>query len=124
MEAKHDFILVFEGIPELTDEVADALYEAGCDDGTFMMRSGRMYGAFHRVAPQMAAAVASAIRDVRRANLGARFVRVQRDMAGPGVADDDGEMSSINTTIAHRYTINFNPDLTILAALIEPAGIR
>ena len=69
MEAKHDFILVFDGVPDLTDEVADALYEAGCDDGTFMMRSGRMYGAFHRVAPRMKDAVAGAIRDVRRANI-------------------------------------------------------
>ncbi len=51
MEANHDFILVFEGVPDLTDEVADALYEAGCDDGTFMMRGELMYGAFHRVAP-------------------------------------------------------------------------
>ena len=71
MEARHDFILVFDGVPDLTDEVADALYEAGCDDGTFMMTSGLFYGAFHRVAPCIDDAVASAVRDVRRANIGA-----------------------------------------------------
>ena len=73
MEAKHDFILVFDGVPDLTDEVADALYEAGCDDGTFMMRSGLMYGAFHRPGHRMTDAVAGAIRDVRKANIGAAF---------------------------------------------------
>jgi hypothetical protein len=124
METKHDFILIFDGVPDLTDAVADALYEAGCDDGTFMMRADRMYGAFHRVAPRMKDAVAGAIRDVRRANIGARFVRVQRDMTGTEVVDDDEEMGSINITIAHRNAINFDPDLTILAALIEPSNVR
>ena len=109
METKHDFILVFDGVPDLTDEVADALYEAGCDDGTFMMRPGRMYGAFHRMAPRIDDAVAGAIRDVRRANIGARFVRVQRDMAGPEVGDTDAEMGSINATITHLASIASGP---------------
>lgn len=124
MEAKHDFILVFEGVPDLTDEVADALYEAGCDDGTFMMRSGQMYGAFHRVAPRIDDAVAGAIRDVRRANIGARFVRAQRDMAGTEIPDDDEEMGSINSTISRIASISPPLNVTILAALTEPAGAR
>jgi hypothetical protein len=121
METEHDFILVFDGVPDLTDEVADALYEAGCDDGTFMMTSGLMYGAFHRVAPHMNDAVAGAIRDVRKADIGARFVRVQRDMDGTGVAEDDAEMGSINSTISHWGQVKVAPNMAILTALTGPA---
>ena len=124
MEAKHDFILVFDGVPDLTDEVADALYEAGCDDGTFMMRSGLMYGAFHRPGHRMTDAVAGAIRDVRKANIGARFVRAQRDMTGAGVDDDDAEMGSINSTISHVAAFKSTVNVTILAALTEAPGVR
>jgi hypothetical protein len=124
MEAKHDFILVFDGVPDLTDEVADALYESGCDDGTFMMRSGLMYGAFHRVAPHIDHAVAGAIRDVRRANIGARFVRAQRDMAGTEIPDDDMEMKSINSTISYVASYKMSPNVTIFTALTEPDPAR
>jgi hypothetical protein len=124
MEAKHDFILVFDGVPDLTEEVADALYEAGCDDGTFLMRGGLMYGAFHRVAPKIDDAVASAILGVRKANIGASFVRAQRDMTGAAVADDDAEMTSINSTISQFAVFKASSNTTISTALIRPAGAR
>lgn len=37
-ESEHDFTLVLYGISELTREVVDALYEAGCDDATIASR--------------------------------------------------------------------------------------
>ena len=31
---RHEFTLILKGSLELTEEIADALFEAGCDDGT------------------------------------------------------------------------------------------
>ena len=45
-DCEHDFTLVLSGITELTPEVMNALFEAGCDDGTIALRSGRPYMAF------------------------------------------------------------------------------
>ena len=42
-EREHDFALILSGIAELTPEVQDALFEAGCDDATISVRSGRVY---------------------------------------------------------------------------------
>jgi hypothetical protein len=118
METKHEFILIFDGVPDLTPDVADALYEAGCDDGTFMMTSGRIYGAFTRAAPRMKDAVASAIRDVRNAKIGARFVRVQHDMIGTEIAHDAGELSAINSVIAFQAAIDLDPGLFSLINIL------
>ena len=51
METEHEFILALDGISELTREVVDALYEAGCDDGTIVMRAGRVSIGFTRSCP-------------------------------------------------------------------------
>ncbi len=73
---EHDFFLVLtEGI-ELIQEVEDALFEAGCDDATLSMSGGRCVLTFTRVAPTLQEAVLSAIRDVRRARIGADVLRV------------------------------------------------
>jgi hypothetical protein len=31
---KYEFTLILKGAREFTEEIADELYEAGCDDGT------------------------------------------------------------------------------------------
>jgi hypothetical protein len=64
-------------IPGLTSEIFDALFEAGCDDATMSSRDGVVSLAFGRAAPSMKEAIVSAIRDVRKANIGARVVRVE-----------------------------------------------
>lgn len=73
---EREFDLVLADIPELTDEVVDALYEAGCDDSTICMRSGRVHMTFDREAMSMRDAVLSAIRDIRKAGYGANILRV------------------------------------------------
>jgi hypothetical protein len=78
--SKHEFRLILEGIPEFTDEVMDALYEAGCDDGTFSQINGVTSAFFHREAPSLSEAINSAVHDVRRANIGARIVKVEIDV--------------------------------------------
>ena len=73
---EHDFTLLLDGVSELTEHVETALFEAGCDDSTISMRSGRIFLTFTREAPSLKDAVISAIRDVHRANIGADVVRI------------------------------------------------
>ena len=75
-ESEFDFALVLDGIDELTDDVMDSLFEAGCDDATPSRRLGRVYLTFSRMAPTMWDAVLSAIGNVRGAGIGADVLRV------------------------------------------------
>jgi hypothetical protein len=75
-DTEHDFTLVLSGITDLTSEVMNALYEAGCDDGTISLRSGRPYMTFSRQASSMKDAILSAIENVRNAGIGADVLRV------------------------------------------------
>ena len=77
MEADHEFTLVLDGISELTPEIFDALFEAGCDDATISSRDGVVSLDFGRIAATMKDAIISAIRDVQKANIGARVLRVE-----------------------------------------------
>lgn len=74
--SEFDFALVIEGLDELSPTVLDALYESGCDDATFAMRSGRTFATFSRVAGSFKEAILSAIKDIRSANVGAVVLRV------------------------------------------------
>ena len=70
---EYEFTLRLGGLTEVTDEAADALFLAGCDDSLFYSRSGVAYLDFCRAAPTRAEAVASAVRDVRAAGLAAEL---------------------------------------------------
>jgi len=73
---EHDFTLVLTGIAELNSEVEDSLFNAGCDDATISVRSGRVYMTFARTADSLKDAILSAIRSVRKAGIGADVLRV------------------------------------------------
>lgn len=75
-QREHEFGLVLSGISGLTPEIFDALFEAGCDDATPSIRSGRVFLKFARQAPSLKDAILSAIRDVRKANIGSHVMRV------------------------------------------------
>lgn len=66
-EREYDFALIVGGVTELTEEVADTLYNAGCDDATVSMQYGLLYIEFSRSAKSLQEAVISAIRDVEKA---------------------------------------------------------
>ena len=66
-----DFALILSGPTELTDSMADALFASGCDDATPSVSYGRVWLEFSRTAPSYQDAVLSAIRDVRKAGIGA-----------------------------------------------------
>ncbi len=75
-DREHEFALVVSGASKLKTEIVDALYEAGCDDATVSIRSGRMYLTFVRQAPSFKDAIFSAIRNIKAANVGLDVIRV------------------------------------------------
>lgn len=75
-EREFDFALIVAGVPELTDTVQDALFEAGCDDATLSIQHGLLYMEFSRTAPSIKDAILSAIRDVIKSGIGAAVLRV------------------------------------------------
>src|SRR5438552_190382 len=58
-QTEHDFALVLSGINELTPEVENAFFDAGCDDATLSMRCGRAYLTFSRSAASIKDAILS-----------------------------------------------------------------
>ncbi len=77
-QEEFDFTLVLGGVSEITEEMERALFESGCDDATLSARSGRLYVTFSRMAASYKDAVISAIKDVRRSNIGATVLRVDQ----------------------------------------------
>jgi hypothetical protein len=73
--------LILAGVSELTPELADALYEATKGDIECNMQNGIAYLEFERTAATLREAITSAIADVENANVGARVVRVESDVA-------------------------------------------
>jgi len=63
--------------PSLSDKDCDALYEAGCDDGSVVTRNGATYIAFDREAESLEDALRSATAQVRAA--GFEVARVEMD---------------------------------------------
>lgn len=64
---EHHFTAILSGVSEVTESAANALYEAGCDDGTFCARDGIAYVHFNRDADSLDEAIQSAIDDIRSA---------------------------------------------------------
>jgi hypothetical protein len=65
--AKYEFTVVLKGSPELTEEIADALFTAGCDDGTPGITNGLFTIDFHREASSLENAIHSAMANVKSA---------------------------------------------------------
>lgn len=73
------FDLVLAGNTEPSNEIEDALYEAGCDDASILYRDRTMYMMFTRLAANEIDAITSAVRDVRKADHGLSVVAVLFD---------------------------------------------
>jgi hypothetical protein len=74
----HEFTVILAGVDELTVEVADALFEAGCDDCSPSSIGPIISLAFDREAGSLGEAVGSAIADVERAGYGVAKIEVAR----------------------------------------------
>jgi hypothetical protein len=64
-----EFTLILSGPTEVTESLADTLFEAGCDDATVGSRGGVVHMHFDREADTFQEAVVSAIRDVWSAGI-------------------------------------------------------
>jgi len=83
-EREFDFALVIDGVAELTEEIENALFVAGCDDGTFSIQYGHLYAEFSRRSASLKDAILSAVHAVQNANIGAQVVRVDEcDLVTP-----------------------------------------
>ncbi len=76
------FTIILDGALEMTPELIDALFEAGCDDGSLGSSAGVLSIDFDREAPSLGEAIASAIRDIDRSGSGVVPVRVEVEGAG------------------------------------------
>lgn len=65
--AKYEFALILKGQFELTEEIADELFEAGCDDGTPGVRDGVFSVDCCREGESLETVILSAIADVKSA---------------------------------------------------------
>ena len=74
---KYEFTLILKGSPDLTEEIADRLFEAGCDDGSPGTCDGVFSIDFHRTAGTLEEAINSAIGNVKTA--GYEVERVEID---------------------------------------------
>jgi len=100
-QTEYDFVLVLTDGVALTPSTEDALFNAGCDDATASMRSGRVYLTFSRLGPTIKDAILSAIQDVRRADVGADVLRV--DYCNLVTQSDISRKIGRSRQLVHQY---------------------
>ena len=66
---KWHFEIFIRDLTEFTDGLADALYEAGCDDGTLASCNLSASITFTRAAPTLQSAIESAIANIKSTGL-------------------------------------------------------
>ncbi len=74
---KYEFTLVLKGSHELTEEIADRLFSAGCDDATPGTSNGVFTIDFHRTAVSLESAISSAINNVKAAGFDVDRVEIE-----------------------------------------------
>jgi hypothetical protein len=75
--ANFKFTLILMGSAELADEVADRLFEAGCDDGSPGSCDGVLSIDFHREASTLEQALSSAIANVVKSGFQVERVEIR-----------------------------------------------
>jgi hypothetical protein len=74
---KYEFRLILKGPLELTEEIADELFAAGCNDGTPGTSEGVFSIDFHREADSLEAAINSAMENVKSAGYDVDRVEIE-----------------------------------------------
>jgi hypothetical protein len=90
-----------DGITALTREAEDGLFEAGCDDATLSVRFGRVYLTFSRTAGTLKDAILSAVRDVKKAGIGAEVRRI--DICDLVTQADIARRINRSRQLVHQY---------------------
>jgi hypothetical protein len=80
--ATYDFTLILSGPTELTDDLAEKLFAAGCDDATPSSASGTVSVDFGREATDLESAIRSAIANVSAAGYVVARVEIDAEAAG------------------------------------------
>lgn len=86
MTSNFEFVLTLAGSDELTPELADALFEAGCDDATLHSDGPVLYIDFDREAVSLGDAIGSAVKDVEKAGFKVSRVEVETQSQSPAAA--------------------------------------
>jgi hypothetical protein len=73
----YEFTIILSDLPEMTEEVAGALYEAGCSDGSPGSCNGVSEINFHREASSLGEAIQSAVQDIAKAGFGVERVEIE-----------------------------------------------
>jgi hypothetical protein len=102
----HSFTLILDGVTDLTPDMTDRLFEAGCADGTPWRRGQTVGIDFDREAPTLPDALSSAVQDIRRAGIGATVVRVEDVPTDPG-----GHVNTVNSVLQISQVLTINPEL-------------
>lgn len=77
----YEFDVILRDVAEVTDDQADALYAAGCDDGTPACCKGIAWVHFDRQAASLEQAIRSAIAQVQAAGFTVSKVELLPDVA-------------------------------------------
>ena len=77
----YEFDVVLKGVLEVTDDQADRLFTAGCDDGTPTVCDGVAWIHFDREAVSLEEAIRSAVAQVQAAGLTVSKVELDADAA-------------------------------------------
>lgn len=73
----YGFDVVLKGLTEVSEDLADALFAAGCDDGTPASSNGLAWVHFDREAATLEDAIRSAVAQVKAA--GAKVAKIELD---------------------------------------------
>jgi hypothetical protein len=73
----YSFTVILAGITEITVDIADALFEAGCDDGSPGSCEGIVSVDFDREAECLGDAIGSAVKDVARAGFAVARIEIE-----------------------------------------------
>jgi len=77
----YEFDVVLKDVADVTDDLADTLFAAGCDDGTPAGCDGVVWVHFDRQAPSLEEAIHSAVAHVKAAGLAVAKVELEADAA-------------------------------------------
>jgi hypothetical protein len=82
----YEFDIILMEMSEVTDEQADVLFAAGCDDGTPACSNGMAWIHFDRVAPSLEEAIQSAVTQIRSAGFTVSKAELDvKSMAAPAL---------------------------------------
>jgi hypothetical protein len=76
---RFDFTMILAPGTDLSEDVAEALFEAGCDDCSPVVTGGVPLLYFHREAANLHEAIRSAVAEVQRAGCKVAEVRIEAE---------------------------------------------